>query len=159
MKKPQIPRKPRQYSDDESDSDPKPTAKKRKSKNNDSKPATKKGKSVAKSDSEEESDDEDVKEAKPRSPKVQKQKKQSDVSSTEVALKDDGGTKYIDLGKMKRASISEFKGQRFVDIREYYIDKASGEGRPGKKGIALNAEQWNALKQSINTIDELFASK
>ena len=65
---------------------------------------------------------------------------QSDVSSSGV-LKQDGDMRYVDLGGKKRASASEFKGQRYINIREYYVDKASGEEKPGKKGIALNAEQ------------------
>lgn len=133
------------------------TAKKRKASGSNVKlPTAKKSK---KPKSESEGDEDAEPEVKPRSSKVAKQKKQSDVSSSDVPLKEDGGTKYIDLGKMKRASISEFKGQRFVDIREYYVDKSSGEGKPGKKGIALNAEQWKMLKQSISTIDELFSGK
>ncbi|CAM9129993.1 unnamed protein product [Choristocarpus tenellus] len=29
-----------------------------------------------------------------------------------------------------------------VDIREFYEDRASGELKPGKKGISLQAAQW-----------------
>jgi len=31
-----------------------------------------------------------------------------------------------------------------IDIREYYQDK-SGESKPGKKGISLTAEQFQAV--------------
>ena len=41
----------------------------------------------------------------------------------------------------------------FVNIREYYLDKNSGEMRPGNKGIALNVEQWNRLKEHVEDID------
>lgn len=37
--------------------------------------------------------------------------------------------------------VREFKGMILIDIREYY-ETADGEMRPGKKGIALNPEQW-----------------
>ena len=34
---------------------------------------------------------------------------------------------------MRFASVSEFKGKKLVNIREYYQD-ASGDLKPGKKG-------------------------
>lgn len=37
--------------------------------------------------------------------------------------------------------VREFKGMILIDIREYY-ETADGEMKPGKKGIALNSEQW-----------------
>jgi hypothetical protein len=38
--------------------------------------------------------------------------------------------------------VREFKGRCFIDIREYYIDKATMDTRPGKKGISLSPEQY-----------------
>ena len=40
---------------------------------------------------------------------------------------------FIQLGRMKFATVREFKGRKMVDIREFYM---AGEGdlRPGKKG-------------------------
>ncbi|KAI9569613.1 transcriptional Coactivator p15-domain-containing protein [Boletus coccyginus] len=67
------------------------------------------------------------------------------------------GEKYVDLGKKKRAAVRSFKGLVFVDIREFY--GAEGDEKPGKKGISLSKEQWEALKQSIGTIDSFFAEK
>ncbi|KAL4857528.1 RNA polymerase II transcriptional coactivator [Chlorella vulgaris] len=50
----------------------------------------------------------------------------------------------VELGaSTKRASISTFKGRHSVDLREYY--EKEGEMRPGKKGIALQAEEWGKL--------------
>lgn len=48
-------------------------------------------------------------------------------------------------------------GQVFVDIREFY--GTDGDEKPGKKGISLAMEQWEALKRSISTIDSLFAEQ
>jgi len=39
---------------------------------------------------------------------------------------------YVQLGKMRYATVSEFRGRKMVNIREYY--EADGELRPGKKG-------------------------
>jgi len=39
-----------------------------------------------------------------------------------------------------------------INIREYYMD-GQGENRPGKKGISLSPEQWQALKGHMSTID------
>ena len=36
------------------------------------------------------------------------------------------------------ASINEFKGNTFVDLRVHYEDETSGEYKPTKKGIAVN---------------------
>ena len=38
------------------------------------------------------------------------------------------------LGKLKFATVSEFKGRKMVNIREFYMT-AEAELRPGKKGV------------------------
>ncbi|KAN0091093.1 Transcriptional Coactivator p15 (PC4) domain containing protein [Tylopilus felleus] len=70
-------------------------------------------------------------------------------------LKNAEGEKYVELGKKKRAAVRSFKGQVFVDIREFY--GTDDDEKPGKKGISLAMEQWEALKRSITTIDSFFA--
>jgi len=67
------------------------------------------------------------------------------------------GEKFINLGKNKRATVRNFKGTTLLDIREFYVDKESGESKPGKKGISLSVEQWQELKQATKTLDELIA--
>jgi len=37
------------------------------------------------------------------------------------------------IGKMRFVSVSEFKGKKLVNIREYYMDN-EGETKPGRKG-------------------------
>ena len=59
---------------------------------------------------------------------------------------------HFDLGKNKRVAVSKFKGQILIDIREMYV--ADGTMRPGKKGICLTMEQWEALKNSMSDVDE-----
>ena len=56
------------------------------------------------------------------------------------------------LDKKKRVTVHKFKGQLKVDIREYYDDK--GEMKPGKKGLSLNLDNWNKLKEFMDKIDE-----
>ncbi|CAK8680405.1 activated RNA polymerase II transcriptional coactivator p15-like [Clavelina lepadiformis] len=63
-----------------------------------------------------------------------------------------GEEEKISLGKMKFVTVRPFKNMIFVDIREHY--EKDGELKPGKKGISLQAEQWQRLKQSIDMIDE-----
>ena len=56
------------------------------------------------------------------------------------------------LDKKKRVTVHKFKGQLKVDIREYYDD--NGVMKPGKKGISLNLDNWNKLKEFLDKIDE-----
>ncbi|THV05020.1 transcriptional coactivator p15, partial [Dendrothele bispora CBS 962.96] len=72
-------------------------------------------------------------------------------------LKSSDGEKYIDLGKKKRATVRSFKGNMLVDIREFYGD--DGNEKPGKKGISLTMEQWETLKDSMSTIDDLLVTQ
>jgi len=39
-----------------------------------------------------------------------------------------------------------------IDIREYYNNDA-GQCLPGKKGISLNIEAWETLKELMDDID------
>ena len=83
------------------------------------------------------------------------------------------GEKYINLGKKKRATVRSFKGIPLLDIREFY--GADGQEKPGKKGISLTLDQvrhspfihliislffqWEALRESTSTIDQLFSTQ
>ena len=59
---------------------------------------------------------------------------------------------YFDIGKNRRITIRKFKGNCYIDIREFYEDE-SGEKRPGKKGISLSTEQWDLVKNLSSSID------
>ena len=59
---------------------------------------------------------------------------------------------YFDIGKNRRVTVRKFKGNCYVDIREFYEDE-NGEKRPGKKGISLSTEQWNLIKTLLDPID------
>eukprot|EP01038_Epipyxis_sp_PR26KG_P008257 gene8257-11173_t len=58
------------------------------------------------------------------------------------------------IGGRRKVGISLFKGKVFVNIREYYEDKNTGEEKPGSKGIALSVDQWNALTELIPDINK-----
>lgn len=60
-----------------------------------------------------------------------------------------------DLDKKKQVLVKQFNGINLVDIREFYTDKATGEKKPGKKGIALSEDAWRAL---IDSRDEVTAA-
>ena len=56
------------------------------------------------------------------------------------------------------ASISEFKGNTFVDLRVHFEDERSGEYKPTKKGIAVSAKNIDGVidlltrgKEEINS--------
>ncbi|KAF8844356.1 PC4-domain-containing protein, partial [Paxillus ammoniavirescens] len=102
----------------------------------------------------------------PSKPKTAKKPKfdNSDIDKVKAGeqpdvkvLKNAEGEKYVDLGKKKRAAVRSFKGQVFVDIREFY--GPDGDEKPGKKGISLTFEQWGALKRSVSIIDSLLAEQ
>ncbi|GMH91079.1 hypothetical protein TrVE_jg5033 [Triparma verrucosa] len=48
---------------------------------------------------------------------------------------------------MRRVTVSSYRGKKMVAIREYY--EKDGEEKPGKKGISLSFEQYEAVKAMI----------
>lgn len=82
----------------------------------------------------------------------EEEKSSAKKSSRTAAGKSPGAatsSTVFDIGKMKKVSVSNYKDSTLVDIREYYTDKKSGEEKPGKKGISLTLDQWNALKEQV----------
>ena len=49
--------------------------------------------------------------------------------------------------------VNQFNGKTYVDLREFYVDKSTEETKPGKKGISLNVEEYQKLKEIIPEID------
>ncbi|GAW12966.1 hypothetical protein ANO14919_023400 [Xylariales sp. No.14919] len=72
--------------------------------------------------------------------------------------KDDEGNSFWPLSDTRRIAIQNFKGKSYINIREYYSD-ASGELRPGKKGIMLTLEQYNALLNAVPQLNAELQSK
>ncbi|KAM9821546.1 SUB1 regulator of transcription b isoform X2 [Syngnathus typhle] len=67
------------------------------------------------------------------------------------------GDNMFQIGRMRYVSVRDFKGKVLIDIREYWTNP-DGDMKPGKKGIALNPEQWNQLKDQISEIDDAIKS-
>lgn len=51
-------------------------------------------------------------------------------------------------------TVRTFRNINLVDIREYYVDKTTGENRPGKKGISLTEDTWNTLLENQKNINK-----
>ncbi|KAH8685922.1 transcriptional Coactivator p15-domain-containing protein [Tricladium varicosporioides] len=51
----------------------------------------------------------------------------------------------------RRVNISDFKGKKLINIREYY--EKDGDWLPGKKGISLTVEQYTSLLAAIPEIN------
>lgn len=85
---------------------------------------------------------------------VPQKKGKPDDKKTASASRDtnaDGEERFM-LAKKRYLTVREFKGKVMVDIREFYEDN-NGDLKPGKKGICLQLDQWNALKGHIDDID------
>lgn len=142
-------KKNKNLSDSESDYEPgkkkaaakKPAAKKAPAEK--AKPAAKK-KRAADPDTSDSGPDSDAE------PGVKKKQKTSDTNGADAVFE---GNKLYEFGKMKYVGVSEFKGKRYVNIREYYLDKNSGDMRPGKKGIMMPTDQWSKFKGLIDKVD------
>lgn len=63
----------------------------------------------------------------------------------------------IPLDSKKQVTVRKFNNINLVDIREFYVDKATQEKKPGKKGISLTQDVWNKLMSAREEIDEALA--
>jgi len=92
--------------------------------------------------------------------KVAKKRKLNQIKAEEHKNNNDENedSGMIFLGNMRYASVSEFKRKLYVNIREYYKDN-SGTMKPGKKGICLNIQQWQNLKEKMDQLDEMIQEK
>ncbi|KAK2911835.1 hypothetical protein QQF64_027689 [Cirrhinus molitorella] len=118
-----------------------------------------KSKEVLSSTSGSESDSDTETKAKRKKPsapeKPTKKQKSGETSKPSGSAKSDKNSddNLFQIGKLRYVSVRDFKGKVLIDIREYWMDQA-GEMKPGKKGISLNPEQWNQLKEQMSDIDD-----
>ncbi|KAK6520912.1 hypothetical protein TWF506_001153 [Arthrobotrys conoides] len=71
---------------------------------------------------------------------------------------DDEGNFYWELGgKSRRVTVSEFKGNVLVSVREYY--EKDGKYFPGKKGISMSLDQFNQLIKVLPALEEAIGQK
>jgi len=110
--------------------------------------------SGSESDSEPETKAKRKKSSAPEKPANKKQKSGESSKPSGSAKPSGGGDdNMFQIGKMRFVSVRDFKGKSLIDIREYWMN-SDGEMKPGKKGISLNPEQWNQLKEQISEIDD-----
>ena len=84
--------------------------------------------------------------------------KRARVSSFDFEFKTYANYKWLDTIKKKiyfflKFKVHQFNGKTYVDLREFYVDKSTEETKPGKKGISLNVEEYQKLKEIIPEID------
>lgn len=78
-------------------------------------------------------------------------KTSSHFALSRAAQTDDNGDSYWEISKARRVVISEFKGMKMVNIREYY--EKDGKSLPGKKGISMTLEQYSAFIRLLPQIE------
>ncbi|CAI6335367.1 unnamed protein product [Periconia digitata] len=73
---------------------------------------------------------------------------------------DDDENKFVAIkaNGTRRVTVSDFKGKTLVSIREYYED-AGGDMKPGKKGIALTIDQYNAFLAAAPLLESVLIKR
>ncbi|RMJ27754.1 hypothetical protein PHISP_01398 [Aspergillus sp. HF37] len=68
---------------------------------------------------------------------------------------DANGDRYWEISKMRRATISTFRGKTMVNIREYY--EKDGQELPGKKGISMPMDQFSSFITFLPEIEAVLS--
>ena len=58
-----------------------------------------------------------------------------------------------------RASLTEYKGHKLIDLRIYYDPEDGGDRRPTKKGITIDVSLYPELKKAMLKIEKELISK
>ncbi|RHZ43931.1 hypothetical protein Glove_801g11 [Diversispora epigaea] len=90
---------------------------------------------------------------KTREPKSNKKKAIQREREDDDRGENGDGEAYFKLSEKKRVTVRKFKNMILIDFREFFTN-SDGDSNPTKKGIALQPEQWNKLKEFISDIDE-----
>ncbi|CEL01548.1 hypothetical protein ASPCAL01129 [Aspergillus calidoustus] len=91
-------------------------------------------------------------------PRTKKAKNNAASRSGGLSRREDAnGESYWEISKMRRVTISTFRGKTMVNIREYY--EKDGQELPGKKGISLPTDQFSALVALLPDIETALQEK
>ncbi|KAF3761183.1 PC4-domain-containing protein [Cryphonectria parasitica EP155] len=83
--------------------------------------------------------------------KVAKKAEKGSKSSGGADVDSEGNT-FWELSNKRRVVVQKFKGNMFVNLREYYED-SSGAMKPGKKGIMMSIDQYRSLANLVPSIN------
>eukprot|EP01039_Chlorochromonas_danica_P010036 gene10036-11103_t len=112
------------------------------------------------SDEEEQQEVEQSKKKKAAVKEAVEEEEEEEVKPAAKKAKGSGGGEAVfELGGKRKASVSTFKGKVYINIREFYEDKLTGEEKPGSKGIALTIEQWKVLLSQAEEINAAVAGR
>ncbi|KAJ5788096.1 hypothetical protein N7457_003086 [Penicillium paradoxum] len=78
--------------------------------------------------------------------------KKTKANTTTEAKLDSNGDRYWEISKMRRVTITSFRGKTQVNVREHY--EKDGQVLPGKKGISLPVDQFAALISILPEIEQ-----
>ncbi|KAL2221440.1 putative RNA polymerase II transcriptional coactivator [Thermoascus aurantiacus ATCC 26904] len=70
---------------------------------------------------------------------------------------DSNGDVYWEISRLRRVTVSSFKGRTMVNIREYY--EKDGNELPGKKGISMPVDQFATLVSLLPEIESALSKK
>ncbi|PSR80933.1 transcriptional Coactivator p15-domain-containing protein [Coniella lustricola] len=87
-----------------------------------------------------------------RPAKVAKKANSKAPTSKSGAGIDAEGNAFWEISNKRRVVVQKFKGNTFVNLREYYED-SSGEMKPGKKGLMMSIEQYQSFVGLIPSIN------
>ncbi len=54
-----------------------------------------------------------------------------------------------------RALVYNYKGNRYADLRVYWLDEEAGEYKPSKKGAVVRVDQLPALAQAVQAMRQV----
>mmetsp|Transcript_1650 Transcript_1650/g.2066 ORF Transcript_1650/g.2066 Transcript_1650/m.2066 type:complete len:344 (-) Transcript_1650:172-1203(-) len=73
------------------------------------------------------------------------------------ALKDENKDGPWSLSSKRKVSVNEYRGTLIINFREYYLK--DGKELPGRKGIALNVDQWKKVFKNMEEINRKLESE